>query len=89
VACRLPSARVLPPAEGNAPTPDAALKWLDRSFEEFLFDVERPSIFTGIDELARRGDFIDRSVIPHLPRIPDTSRRPRGLPSRRRFARPP
>jgi hypothetical protein len=43
---------------------------------ESLFDCKRPVILVGIDELATRGDLLDRCVIVTLPVIPDDRRRP-------------
>lgn len=43
--------------------------------EETIFDAMRPSILTGIEELANRSDLLDRSLILQLPRIPDAKRR--------------
>jgi hypothetical protein len=40
-----------------------------------LFDVKRPTIFTGIDDFVHRSDLIDRCIILHLPPIPDGNRR--------------
>src|SRR5262249_31432371 len=36
----------------------------------------RPLVLNGIDELARRQDLVDRSLVVTLPSIPDTQRRP-------------
>ena len=44
--------------------------------DEVLFDVQRPAILNGIEELATRGDMLDRSILLYLPRIPDDKRRP-------------
>jgi hypothetical protein len=44
--------------------------------EEQIFDARRPVIFTGIEELATRGDLLDRSIILTLPQIPEDRRRP-------------
>jgi hypothetical protein len=37
--------------------------------EEKIFDAKRPVILTGIEELATRGDLLDRALIVDLPRI--------------------
>ena len=37
--------------------------------EEKLFDAQRPVILNGIEELATRGDLLDRAIIIYLPRI--------------------
>jgi hypothetical protein len=42
---------------------------------ETLFNVERPTIFTGIDDFVRGGDLIDRCVFLQLPSIPESGRR--------------
>src|SRR5579872_5121171 len=44
--------------------------------DEILFDAMRPVIIDGIEELATRGDLLDRSIILRLPPIPDNRRRP-------------
>ena len=44
--------------------------------EEVLFDVQRPLVLNGIEELATRGDLLDRAIILYLPAIPDEQRRP-------------
>jgi hypothetical protein len=44
--------------------------------EETIFEAERPVILTGIEELATRGDLLDRSIITYLPTIAPTERRP-------------
>lgn len=37
--------------------------------DEILIDVTRPVIVNGIEDLATRGDLLDRSLVLHLPRI--------------------
>jgi hypothetical protein len=44
--------------------------------EEILFDSQRPVILNGIEEVAARGDLLDRTVILHLPAIPEERCRP-------------
>ena len=44
--------------------------------EETIFNATRPVILTGIEELASRGDLIDRSLLVNLPVIPEHQRRP-------------
>jgi hypothetical protein len=44
--------------------------------DETLFDAQRPCILNGIEELATRGDLLDRSVILYLPSILPGQRRP-------------
>ena len=39
--------------------------------EEMIFSAKRPVILTGIEELATRGDLLDRAIIIYLPRIPE------------------
>jgi hypothetical protein len=43
--------------------------------EEVLFDAVRPVILNGIEELATRGDLLDRALILYLPQIPNEKRR--------------
>jgi hypothetical protein len=43
--------------------------------EEVILNAMRPVILTGIDDLATRGDLLDRAIVVTLPRIPDTDRR--------------
>jgi len=43
--------------------------------EEALFDAQRPVILTGIEQMATRGDLLDRSVILTLPPIQEERRR--------------
>jgi hypothetical protein len=42
--------------------------------EEVLFDVTRPVLLNGIDQLASRGDLLDRAVVIHLPAIEESRR---------------
>jgi hypothetical protein len=42
--------------------------------EEIIFDAMRPMILTGIEEVATRGDLVDRSLLVHLQAIPETLR---------------
>ena len=44
--------------------------------EEVIFDSQRPVLITGIEELATRGDLLDRSLIVTLANIPEERRRP-------------
>ncbi len=37
--------------------------------DEVLIDVQRPVVMNGIEDLATRGDLLDRSLILYLPRI--------------------
>jgi hypothetical protein len=43
--------------------------------DETLFDAQRPVILNGIEELATRGDLLDRSVILYLEEIPQAERK--------------
>jgi hypothetical protein len=43
--------------------------------DEVLFDAQRPVILNGIEELATRGDLLDRSLVLHLPTIKDIERK--------------
>lgn len=43
--------------------------------DEAIFDFKRPAILNGIEELATRGDLLDRSVLFYLPWIPKKKRR--------------
>ena len=44
--------------------------------DEVLFNGQRPVILNGIEELTARGDLLDRSIVLHLPPIPEGQRRP-------------
>jgi hypothetical protein len=43
--------------------------------EETIFQAQRPVILNGIEELAVRGDLLDRCIVLDLPRIEDAKRR--------------
>jgi len=43
--------------------------------DEVLFDSQRPVILTSIEDIADRGDLLDRAVIVRLPAIPEEKRR--------------
>lgn len=43
--------------------------------EEALFDAQRPVLLNGIEELAVRGDLLQRAIVIYLPTIPDGNRR--------------
>ncbi len=43
--------------------------------DEVLFEAKRPVILNGIEELAVRGDLLDRSLILDLPSVPEEMRR--------------
>jgi hypothetical protein len=42
--------------------------------EETIFQARRPTILNGIEELATRGDLLDRCIVLYLPRIVDEAR---------------
>ena len=43
--------------------------------DEEIFRVKRPIILNGIDEIATRGDLLDRSIVLNLPPIPSNMRK--------------
>ncbi len=43
--------------------------------EEALFDVQRPVIVNGIEEIVTRPDLLDRAIVLSLPSIPEEKRR--------------
>lgn len=43
--------------------------------EEAIFDAQRPAILTAIEEVAVRGDLLDRCLVVTLPTIPEHQRR--------------
>ncbi len=47
--------------------------------DEVLFEAKRPVILNGIEELATRGDLLDRSMIIYLPAISEDIRKPESL----------
>ena len=53
-----------------------ATRTLHTDSDEVLFDAQRPVILNGIEELATRGDLLDRALILYLPPIPEHQRRP-------------
>jgi hypothetical protein len=44
--------------------------------DEIIFDVVRPVVLNGIEELATRSDLLDRSLVLYLPNIPEAKCRP-------------
>jgi hypothetical protein len=42
--------------------------------DEVIFDAQRPALLNGIEELAHRGDLLDRAIIIYLPRIQENQR---------------
>jgi hypothetical protein len=43
--------------------------------DEILFQVQRPQLVNGIEEVATRGDLLDRSIVIDLPAIPPDKRK--------------
>lgn len=43
--------------------------------EETLFEAQRPIILNGIEEIATRGDLLDRTIVLYLPTIPKGRRK--------------
>ena len=43
---------------------------------EVVFNAQRPVLVTGIEDVATRGDLIDRAIIVHLPAMGERTRRP-------------
>lgn len=43
--------------------------------QEILFDVQRPSLITGIEDVVTNSDLLDRVLTIDLPRIPEDQRR--------------
>ena len=43
--------------------------------EEALFDIQRPMILNGIDELTTRDDLLGRAILLHMPRIAEAERK--------------
>ena len=42
--------------------------------DEILFNVQRPVMMNGIEEIATRGDLLDRAIVIELPKIPANKR---------------
>ncbi len=42
--------------------------------EETIFAAQRPIVLNGIEELATRGDLLDRALLLYLPAIPEAQR---------------
>jgi hypothetical protein len=53
-----------------------ATRQLYSDSDEVLFDAMRPCVLTSIEDLATRGDLLDRGILIDLPPIPDSQRRP-------------
>lgn len=52
-----------------------ATRTLYENDEETIFDAQRPIILNGIEEIATRGDLLDRSLLIYLPTIPEEGRK--------------
>jgi hypothetical protein len=52
-----------------------ATRTLYENDEETIFNSQRPLVLNGIEEIATRGDLLDRAIIVYLPTIPETKRR--------------
>ena len=44
--------------------------------DETIFNVQRPALINGIEELLSRGDLLDRAIIINPPQIDDAKRKP-------------
>ncbi len=51
-----------------------AYRQLYTDADEVVFNYTKPIIFTGIEEIGTRGDFLDRCLLLQLPAITDTER---------------
>jgi hypothetical protein len=47
--------------------------------EETIFAATRPVVVNGIEELATRGDLLDRAIILYLPAIAEEQRKPEAI----------
>jgi hypothetical protein len=52
-----------------------AIRELYSDTEETIFDAQRPVLLNGIEDVATRGDFIERCIIVYLAPIKETQRR--------------
>jgi len=52
-----------------------ATRELHTDEDEILFNVQRPALLNGIEEICTRGDLMDRAIIVELPRIPADKRK--------------
>jgi len=43
--------------------------------EERIFNAQRPIVINGIEELATRGDLLDRSILMYLPSLGESNRK--------------
>ena len=46
--------------------------------DEVIFEAQRPVLLNGIEDLAARGDYLQRSIVLYLPEIAETARRYEG-----------
>ena len=53
-----------------------ATRTLYENDEETIFNSQRPIVLNGIEEIATRGDLLDRAIVVYLPTIPEEERRP-------------
>lgn len=53
-----------------------ATRELYTDLDETILDAQRPIILNGIEEIATRGDLLDRAIILYLPSIPADKRQP-------------
>lgn len=53
-----------------------AVRELYSDTDEVILEAQRPAILTGIEELATRGDLLDRSLVVYLPAIAEQKRLP-------------
>ncbi len=44
--------------------------------DEAILNAQRPVVFTAIEDVASRGDLLDRCIVLNLPAIPEDKRRP-------------
>ncbi len=56
-----------------------ATRTLYENDEETIFSAQRPVIITGIEEVATRGDLLDRSILVTLPTISENHRLPESV----------
>ena len=52
-----------------------ATRELYADLDETILDAQRPIVVNGIEEIATRGDLLDRAIILYLPSIPEGKRR--------------
>jgi hypothetical protein len=56
-----------------------ATRTLYENDEETIFSAQRPVVITGIEEVATRGDLLDRSILVTLPTISEKHRLPESV----------